>query len=307
MSQWFQYMHIERLDSQEVEGLLSMPEIWIEPKLDGCNVSLFLDDGGILQVAKRSQVLGEGHDLRGVKIYVANHMDRYLNFFNKYPNTILYGEMLVKHTVSWYRESAWNQVYIFDILDLRFDRFVKPSRRVEMLREFDITQIEPLVKLEGPLLNDSTVLQDILKSNRFLIDEPDRIGEGIVIKAFSGDQPYRNQYGRTTWGKIVTEAFKEKQKRPPRYLQIKEPAEHENFFAETFITIGRVEKCKQKIMDDKGTGWDSRYIGDLLRRVYADALQEELLGFIREEKVEALNFKTLGTACVMRAKKLLGL
>ena len=73
--------------------------------------------------------------------------------------------------------------------------------------------------------------------------------------------------------------------------------------------MGRIEKCKQKIIDgdSTGSGWQSKWIGDLLRAVYYDAFNEELWGFVKAEKVEGLNFKTLGTACVMRAKKLLGL
>jgi len=309
MSDWFKYMHIERLDSEEVQGLLEMPEIFLEPKIDGANSSILIDNDGILRAAKRSQVLGDGHEFRGLVAYMYANQDRFLRFFAKYPNTTIYGEWLVKHSVGWYRESAWNKFYAFDILDLNTGLFFRPDRRVEMLKEFDIEQVVPLCKLEGPLVSEADLqtLRDMVQRNKFLIDDPDKIGEGIVIKAFNGDTPYRNQYGRITWAKIVTQEFKEKNAKEFGPVNLKFPQEFEKLFAETYITMGRIEKCKQKIMDAKGTGWQSSYIGPLLGMVYRDAFDEELWGFIKAEKVGHLDFKVLGTQCVLRAKRLLGL
>jgi hypothetical protein len=273
------------------------------------NASILIDNDGILRAAKRSQVLGNNTDFRGLVAYMYSIQDRFLGFFAKYPNTIVYGEWLVKHSVNWYRESAWNKFYAFDILDLNTGLFIRPDRRVEMLKEFDIEQVVPLCKLDGPLVSETSLqtLRDMVQRNKFLIDEPDKIGEGIVIKAFNGDIPYKNQYLRCTWGKIVTQEFKEKNIKEFGPVNLKLPQEFERIFAELYITPGRIEKCKQKIMTEKGTGWKSEYIGSLLGMVYRDAFDEELWGFIKAEKVSRLDFKALGTQCVLRAKRLLGL
>jgi hypothetical protein len=306
MSDWFKYMHVERLDSQEVEGLLEMPEIFVEPKIDGANASIHVDNNGKLRAAKRTQVLGDGHDFRGLTVYLEVHKERFLKFFEKYPNTIIYGEWLVKHTINYYREGSWNKFYAFDILDLNTGNFIRPDKRVEMLREFEIEMVVPICKINGPIVSKD-IIQKYVDQNKFLIDEPDKIGEGVVFKAFNGDQPYRNRFARTTWGKVVRQEFKEKNYVAMGMPEIELPQLKEKLFAETFITPGRVEKCKQKICDDRGTGWDSKYIGDLLRVVYRDAFEEELWSFVKEEKVQALDFKMLGTLCVLRAKRILGL
>lgn len=307
---WQKYMHVERLDSEEVEGLLEMEEIWVEPKIDGANASVLMDNDGILRVAKRSQVIGKEQDFRGLAEWVYSNQDNFLKFFEKYPNTIIYGEWLIKHTIGYYRPSAWKHFYAFDILDLRTGDFFSPSDRVEALKEFDINQIAPMVKLKGPLVTEAHLeqLQYYANNNKYLIDEEGKVGEGIVIKGFTKDGvPYRNKYGRTTWAKIVRQEFKEKnslefgaRERPLK----KEP---EPLFAETFVTPARVEKMKQKIMTEKGTGWKSQYIAELLGRIYYDVFTEELWGFIKKEKVSSINFKTLQKVCLIKTKQIIGL
>ena len=208
---WRAYMHVERIDSEEVDGLLAMPDIIVEPKIDGLNASVVLQDGA-LRVAKRTQVLGEGHDIRGLVAHIEANRQKFMHFFANYPNTIIYGEFLVRHTVRHYAPDAWNRFYGFDVLDLATGLFMRPDKRLRALLDSGIDAIPPIATLKGPLTIDQDYqqLRALLGQNRFLITDPDPklIGEGIVIKAFDGDMPYRNKYGRVTWAKIVTEEFK---------------------------------------------------------------------------------------------------
>ena len=114
MTNWVKYQHIERLDKDniEVEGLLDGP-VYIQPKIDGSNASVWKEADG-LHFGKRSQAMGEGDDNRGVKAKYQNDQ-RYIDFFNEHPDVILYGEWLVKHTISSYLADAWNKLYIFDV------------------------------------------------------------------------------------------------------------------------------------------------------------------------------------------------
>ena len=310
MSDWQKYQHLERLDSEEVEGILDMAQIWVEAKIDGANASVVLDRDGILRAAKRSQVLGDGVEFRGLVAYVYERQQSFLDFFAKYPNTIIYGEWLVPHSLKVYRKDAWNKFYAFDILDLNTFEFIQPDTRVRMLAEFGIEMVTPIVKIVGPIITDEDKkkLQEYVESNRFLIDEPNVVGEGVVIKAYDkDDKAYRNKYGRITWGKIVRQEFKEKNAIEFGAREVELKDKPEQIFADTFITSGRVEKCKQKIADEEGTGWRAQYIGKLLGMVYYDAFREELPGFVKEHKVKKMDFSALNQYCVLKVKAILGL
>ena len=310
MPQWKPYQHVARLDTEDVAGILEMPVIYVTPKIDGANASVFMDEAGKLRVAKRTAVIDENQDFRGMYEFVCAHKQKYLDFFAKYPNTIIYAEFLIKHTVSWYRESAWRKLYAYDILDTASGELYETGTVMDMLKEFDIEMIVPTAKLSGPLISNEGMsqLEWYANNNNFLIDDPDKTGEGIVIKAFDRNgKAYRNRFGRIQWAKIVRQEFKEKNTVAMGLKEKALPMEHEKLFADTYITPGRVEKCKQKILADKGTGWQSNYIGELLGRVYFDAFEEELWSFIKKNKVRSLNFKLLNQYCIIKTKGILGL
>jgi ATP-dependent RNA circularization protein (DNA/RNA ligase family) len=212
--------------------------------------------------------------------------------------------------VSWYRESAWNKFYAFDILNLDTGKFYPTDIRVQILDEFEIEQVPPLCKMNGPLVTEEATkqLDWYANNNKFLIDDKDKVGEGIVIKGFDKDgEPFVNKYGRTQWAKVVRQEFKEK-----NYIKMGAPEKllkvcPEELFVEEYITSGRVEKIKQKILDDKGTGWRSQYIQELLSRVYHDAFTEELWKFVKKNKSASMNFKVLNRLCIIKTKKLAGI
>ena len=55
------YTHIERLDSVDCEGLLSNETVYVTPKADGTNASVWLEDGEI-KCGSRKRVLTVGND-----------------------------------------------------------------------------------------------------------------------------------------------------------------------------------------------------------------------------------------------------
>ena len=183
---WLKYPHIERLDSEEVEGLLYMSKLYIEPKIDGANASVFLDEGGQLQVAKRTQVLGAGDDMENLKKTIFEDSPRWQTFFKHYPAHIVYGEWLVKHTISWYRPTAYKQFYAFDLLNTMTGAFMQTEERVKIFDQFGILQVSPITVIKGPVISDDqkAELAKLLDQNKFLIDGPE-LGEGIVIKGFT--------------------------------------------------------------------------------------------------------------------------
>ena len=312
-SMWQKYIHLERLDTSECEGILDMPNIYIEPKIDGANASVLMEDG-IIKCAKRSQVLGTNDDFRGLKAYVYENQDKFLKFFEKYPNTIIYGEYLVKHTISYYQKDAWNKFYAYDVYDTATHEFYNPDTRARMLGEFDILQV-PLMKINGPIVtqNDLDKLNDYVQQNKFvinkfLIDEPNCFGEGVVVKAFDSEgKAFKNKYGRVAYAKIVRQEFKEKNIIEFGAKEVKLPNHMERLFADTYITNGRIEKCRAKMTNENNGEWHSSMIGKLLGMVYQDALEEELISFIKEQKIKKLDISSLNQYCILKVKEYLKL
>lgn len=303
-------MHIERVDTEDVEGLLSLPDIWIEPKLDGANASVLLDENGILTAGKRSQVLGQGDDFRGLKAHVYEHQDKFMAFFERFPAHIIYGEWLIPHTIKYYREDAWHKFYAFDIMNGSTGEFVHTETRLNLLKEFDINQVPPICKVSGPLVSEQHMkqLQWYADNNKYLIDDPNKTGEGIVVKGFTKEgKAYVNKYGRTVWAKIVRQEFKEKNAIAMGIPDKNFKTDYEKLFAEEYITEGRVEKIKQKITTEKGTGWKSQYIGELLGRTWHDVFTEELWKFVKKNKVKTVNFKTMEKYVVIKTKEVAGI
>jgi len=307
---WVKYQHIDRIDSEEVEGILEMDRIFVMPKLDGANASVFLDESGQLRVGKRSTIIAVDDDFRGLYEYVNQYKDNYRAFFKEYPNHIIYCEWLIKHSIGYYRDTAWKKLYAYDIMNLETGNYISIEKCVEIFNKFDILQIPPVAELKGPLISKQSMdqLQWYADNNKFLIDDTEKVGEGVVIKGFkeNGD-PYRNKWGRVTWSKIVRQEFKEMNTVQMGITKKHLKEECEQLFVDSFVTPARFEKLKQKIMTDKETGWRTEYIGEVLGRMWNDIFVEELWSFVKKNKVKEFNFSLANRLCIIKTKQILGI
>jgi len=87
------YIHIERLDKEEVEGI-TCGECHIFPKIDGTNGVVWYEDGEV-RAGSRNKVLEESSDNQGfLNVFVSENYDRLRQYFLARPNDILYGEWL---------------------------------------------------------------------------------------------------------------------------------------------------------------------------------------------------------------------
>lgn len=301
---WIKYPHLERLDSEEVEGILEFPNLSIEPKIDGANASVFLSDGEV-KTAKRTAILSNEDSFNGFQAHVKEQEGKFRALLTELPNHIVYGEWLVKHTVSWYRPEAYGKFYAYDLYDAQTRNFLPPETRISLLQKHDILQVQPLAFLKGPVTEES--LDKFLDSNRFLIDEPGKLGEGFVIKAFKDGKQYTNKFGRSCWAKKVRQAFKDIHGLAMGGLDKELPLAPEKLFADAYVTEGRIEKLKQKILETKGTGWRAAYTGEILGRVYHEVFNEELWSFVSKNKIKNISFKDLNYFVIAKAKELLGL
>lgn len=302
---WEKYPSIKRIDHEEADHVLNGPDIYIEPKLDGANASVYWDASvKYVRVAKRSGPLtDEDKGFRGLEDYINDNKDNFGPFFRDNPHLMIYGEWLIKHTIGYYSPKAYKHFYAFDVFDVGTSKFLPPMERNELLSSYDILAVPVMDVLKGP--KQAANIERYVEQNTFLIEQPDKIGEGIVIKCFDDREPVLNKFGRVAWAKMVRPAFQEKCKVefPPDHPQ-KNP---EQAFIRSFVTQARIEKIKQKIMDSKETGWRSEYIGEVLGRAWNDVFSEELWDFVKKNKIGAFNFKLAQSICIQHTKSFLGL
>lgn len=287
MSDFLKYQHLERFGNTAVQGV-EEGTCWVFPKLDGTNASVWCDAEGNIKAGSRNRELSLDNDNAGFYVWVRRNEDLFENFFchplcKKYT---IYGEWLVPHSLKTYREDAWRDFYIFDVVD-RENRLSIPYPKLNSLLPEKLLDkvIPPLAVVTD---GDKNVFQKILEQNTYLIQEGKGIGEGIVIKNYD----YINRFGRQVWAKMVSNEFKEKHVKTMgvKVLQGKPKVEKE--VVEKFLTEALVLKTRSKIELEEGE-WSNRLIPRLLGTVWYDFINEELFDILKKYKNPTLDFKEL--------------
>ena len=283
------YMHIERFGTTEVKDI-NFGECYIFPKIDGTNGSVWIDDNRV-KAASRNRELSLEYDNQGFYEWVLKQ-DNIKDFLNHYSGVRLFGEWLVPHALRTYRDDAWKNFYVFDVMV--DDRYLSYDEYSGMLGAFEIEYIPPICKIKNPTF-DRLVRQ--LEKSTYLIKDGEGKGEGIVIKNYD----YKNQYGRTVWAKIVSNDFKAKHQKCD-VGEIKEKKLIEEKIATKYVTKALVEKEFTKIENDGG--WTSKKIPRLLNTVYYCVVKEESWNFVKEHKNPTIDFRMLMNLVIQRIKTL---
>ncbi len=283
------YQHVERFGTTETNGI-EYGMCFVFPKIDGTNSQLW-SDGNSLYAGSRNRELSIDNDNAGFMAWAVNQ-NNIIDFFCKYPHLRLYGEWLVPHTLKTYQKTAWNNFYVFDVMNgeeyLPYDEY-KP-----LLDEFGIEYIPPICKVENPTYER---LINQLEKNGYLIEDGQGTGEGIVIKNYN----YKNKFGRTTWAKIVKNEFKAKHQKTD-VCQIKENKIIEEEIVAKFVTVALIEKELAKI-ENESDGWSSKFIPRLLNTVFYCLVKEECWNFVKEFKNPTVDFKRLSFFTTCRIKE----
>ena len=192
------YQHVERYGNNEVEDI-DIGITYIFPKIDGTNASVWVDNS-IVKCGSRNRELSMENDNAGFCKWVFDQ-DNIKEYLIKNPTHRLYGEWLVPHSLKTYRQEAWRDFYVFDIMI--DEEYLTYEIYKEKLEQFNINYIPLICKVKNGNY-DKFISQ--LEKNTFLIENGKGMGEGIVIKNYD----YYNKYGRQKWAKIITSEFKEK-------------------------------------------------------------------------------------------------
>lgn len=293
---FYKYQHIERLGNDEVEDI-EIGECFVFPKIDGTCSSLWIDNGEI-QAGSRNRQLTLDNDNRD--FYNKHYKDeRFIRFFEKYPEHTLYGEYLVKHSLQTYRGDAWNKFYVFDVTYIDNNKelcYLSYDKYVPILEEFNIDYIPVLCIVKNGSYDS---FLKAVEMNTYLIQEGKGVGEGVVIKRYD----YKNKYGRTTWAKIVTNEFKEKHRKEMGAPHIKGKDLLEEEIIDEFLTESFIEKTFCKVKETCG-GFNSKNIPMFLGVAYHEFVTEEIWGILKKYKNPKIDFKLLNRFLILKIKEI---
>lgn len=300
MANYKEYMHIERFGKSEVEGI-ELGECFVFPKIDGTNAVIW-NENGVIKAGSRTRELTLEKDNAGFYRALLNdkQFDGVKKFLLESPNTILFGEFLVKHTISTYRENAWRKFYLFDMFQIMGDnsRYLSYPEYKVLCEMYGIEYIPCLAIVKNGTYENFT---HYLTGNNYLIEDGKGTGEGIVLKNYE----YRNKWGRQCFAKIITSEFKEKfhKEMGPNEIEHKMV---EDEITEKYCTDAFIDKTKAKIINEVGE-WSNKLIPRLIETCFHELIVEEMWNVIKEFKQPKIDFKTLRYFLVNKVKRNLGI
>lgn len=280
--EFMKYPHLERFGNLEVTGI-EHGVVYVFPKIDGTNASMWFD-GTTFHYGSRNRELSLDSDNAGfmAMIELTNYGDSYKTFLVNHPHLRLYGEWLVPHTLTNYRDDAWRRFYVFDVFDTQQQLFLPYSEYYTLMRNYEIDIVPCYKAYKNGGYEDFLA---IAKEMKFLLKDETKFGEGCVIKRYD----FQNQYGRTVWAKIVLAEFKEKHVAHQPDTGGTDAFEEQ--VANALVTSALVDKEYSKIALE---GWTNRSIPRLLETVYRCVVVEELYDYLNKNKKQStINFKTL--------------
>lgn len=290
--EFLKYMHLERFGTDEVDGI-NIGECHIFPKIDGTNASAWWG-GDALSCGSRNRLLSLDNDNAGFMAWAVRqpHIEA---FCRGRPHLVLYGEWLVPHSLTTYRDEAWEQFYVFDVYDRSRDEFVHYDVYAQLLAEHGIQFIPCALKTRNPTYE---LLLDATQKNTYLLQEGKGAGECVVIKQYG----WKNRFGRAVWAKLITNTFREKHVEAMGGAVINLRLLEEEI-ADEFLTEHTVEKCVAKIRLEHGA-FGARNIPQLLGMAYHDLVTEELWQAVKKHRNPRIDFKTLNHCAIARVKQL---
>lgn len=301
------FLHVERLDKTEVDGILK-GECWITAKVDGTNASVWADADGDMHYGSRKREITLLDDNAGFAAWMQMNQEQQenlVNFCRAHTNYIVYGEWGVGKVgaIKAYKHSV-NRLWIFDIYDRDEERYLTWFEIKNVLAKFNLDKytVELLAVVENPTLQFIT---DLANTNKFLLEDTDTIGEGVVIRNFA----YKNQWGHYAVAKYVREDFRPETPKVKREIKI---GEVEQMFVDRYLTAAELEKAKAKTTLATGIDFDNdprngKFIGMFLNLLWKDILEENIVDFCKRVKNPQIDFSALNGIIKIEGKKFLGL
>lgn len=281
MNEYKKYPKIHRLGKEETDGILDS-EFIVQEKVDGANISIFEKDGK-LRCGTRTRMLPQDESFNGFQEAVQSNLQLAM-YFSKNPGHILYGEWLIKHTIT-YPDEAYRKIYLFDIYDKTTGQF---------LSQDDVKSEAEFLGLEYPhIFAIGRIAEEEIKEfvGKSAIAPA---GEGVVLKAVD----FINKFGDHAYAKIVHEKFKESNaivfggnnKHSETYWEM--------YVVNKYCTTARVQKIMQKLQAETEHRLDLAETPKVAGSCYHDMITEEIWEIVK--KVPSLDFRKLQGLCMRK-------
>lgn len=278
MSEYKKYPKIHRLGKEETDGILDY-EIVVQEKIDGANISIFWQDGEV-RCGTRNRILPKDESFNGFQEAVRAN-DLIEAFLKRNQDCILYGEWLVKHTVT-YPDEAYRKIYLFDVLNRDTGGWLD-QENVEQLAK-DLGLEYPHIFLRGKV--DADTIKEFVGKSAIA-----PAGEGVVLKSTH----FVNKFGDHCYAKVVTEKFKESNaivfggnnKHSETYWEM--------YVVNKYCTVARVQKVMQKLQSETERRLDMEHTSQIAGTCYHDLITEEAWEIVK--KVPKLDFNNLKRLC----------
>lgn len=311
MPNYKSYLHVERLEKEECEGLLNNEIVYVTAKVDGSNACVWFGEDGEVHAGSRKRELNENKDNASFYSWIQSGEEEptlLRNFVKDHPSWIVYGEWMGLEkfigAIKTYDSVAQGHMYIFDIFDtITFeylpDHEWRPIVRDAGLGEF---MVELLATLSYPTYED---VIEVAEKNKFLLTYAENKGEGVVCKA----PGWKNKYGHTCYGKIVLDEFHQHKHQGRHRPQIQhEGIEHD--IVEYFVTDAEMSKAKAKVcvncnVDTFDTK-SGKMIGMYLNYCWNDLL-EEISMICKKYRNPKIDFTVLNAEVKNQARRYIGL
>jgi hypothetical protein len=286
------YPKVHRLGKDETDGIL-IGTVHVEEKLDGSNVQIWMEEGE-LQFGTRNQRITEGFN--GFVDYCKNDEAIAKFFEDTGEDYRLYGEWLVRHTIS-YNETAYKQFYLFDITlrepelgEEEREKFLEREVVKQLAEEFGFKTPQYHGSWTNPTEEDMQTIMGLAGLSA-LGEE----GEGVVLK----NEEFRDKFGNQNYAKIVTEKFKENNgitfggnnKHSDTYWEM--------WIVNKYMTLARITKVMQKLQPQIDEKLDLQHIPRITKTAYHDMLTEEIWEI--SKKAGDVNFKSLKRVALKKA------
>jgi len=264
-------------------------EVFVEEKIDGANFQFAVAGEPVpgtplpVRFGSRNQDTDKGNNqwaetVEALEVILEGKFDL---LEAKY---IYYVEAMKPHTIQYDWERT-PKVIGLDIYDPLLGAMTPYEEKLIIFEKLGISVV-PLI-WRGQLSEISAKkLEETLPESMYY-DGP---AEGIVVKNY--ERP--NRYGRPLFCKLVRDEFKEENLRWHRKQRQKEKAlepQPHTLIAERFGTSARIRKIALKIASEKGEGIGLELMGDMIKAVTEDILEEEILTICYD--YENLSFKKL--------------
>ncbi len=281
MTDYRSYTHLERIDREEVDGILD-GKVSIFSKIDGTNGVMWYN-GKKICAGSRSRELQIDKDNQNFYQFVTtsnlNGLDKLREWLVANPDKIVYGEWLgipgqkQLGSIKRYLKSGF---HIFDVFDVSAGKYVPYDEYYPEISGFYELVIPRIVELDHPSMEDVAAYVDKCTYN---LAEND-IGEGITIKNYG----FTDRFGNIQIAKIVRDEYRERKSKPKKPINAEDT---ESIFVETYCTNALMDKELNKCLlacdADEFNKKNGKLIGMTLNKVYDTLMTEEFFGFYRKK------------------------